>query len=80
MKIFPMIASIIAVADTFDAMTTDRPYRKGLSKENAIRPVWFIIIKSICHCVAADRGDNITLNPFGISPSHHNFDSLFKSG
>lgn len=27
----PLIARIIAVADTFDAMTTDRPYRKGLS-------------------------------------------------
>ena len=32
----PMIAAIIAVADTFDAMTTDRPYRKGLSKDKAI--------------------------------------------
>lgn len=31
----PLIASIIAVADTFDAMTTDRPYRRGLSKEEA---------------------------------------------
>ncbi|MFH1825171.1 MAG: HD domain-containing phosphohydrolase [Candidatus Firestonebacteria bacterium] len=27
---------IIAVADTFDAMTSDRPYRKGLPKEMAI--------------------------------------------
>ena len=26
----------MAVADTFDAMTTDRPYRKGLSQETAI--------------------------------------------
>jgi HD-GYP domain-containing protein (c-di-GMP phosphodiesterase class II) len=34
-KSIPLIASIIAVADTFDAMTTDRPYRKGLSKEEA---------------------------------------------
>ena len=32
----PLIASIIAAADTFDAMTTDRPYRQGLSKERAI--------------------------------------------
>src|SRR3984885_1305564 len=32
----PMIAAIIAVADTFDAMTTDRPYRKGLNKDKAI--------------------------------------------
>ncbi|MBI4691594.1 MAG: HD domain-containing protein [Nitrospirae bacterium] len=28
-------ARIIAIADTFDAMTTDRPYRKGLSLEVA---------------------------------------------
>jgi HD-GYP domain-containing protein (c-di-GMP phosphodiesterase class II) len=32
----PLPARIIAVADTFDAMTTDRPYRKGLSVETAI--------------------------------------------
>ncbi len=31
----PIIAKIVAVADTYDAMTTDRPYRKGLSKELA---------------------------------------------
>jgi HD-GYP domain-containing protein (c-di-GMP phosphodiesterase class II) len=32
----PLIAAIIAVADTFDAITTDRPYRKGKTKEHAI--------------------------------------------
>ncbi len=32
----PLSARIIAVADTFDAMTTDRPYRKGLSVETAL--------------------------------------------
>jgi hypothetical protein len=26
----PLLSRVIAVADTFDAMTTDRPYRKGL--------------------------------------------------
>lgn len=25
------------VADAFDAMTSDRPYRKGLSREQALR-------------------------------------------
>ena len=35
----PLIASIISVADTFDAMTTDRPYRHGLSKEEAVREI-----------------------------------------
>ncbi len=31
----PMSARIISVADTFDAMTSDRPYRKGLSVDKA---------------------------------------------
>ncbi len=31
----PLIAKIVAVADTFDAMTSDRPYRKALLKEKA---------------------------------------------
>jgi len=32
----PVLAKIVAVADTFDAMTTDRPYRKAMEKEAAI--------------------------------------------
>jgi len=32
----PLISRIITVADTYDAMTSDRPYRKALSKEIAI--------------------------------------------
>jgi len=32
----PTMARIIAVADTWDAMTSDRPYRKGLSDEIAV--------------------------------------------
>jgi len=32
----PRIARILAVADTFDAMTSDRPYRKGLSAQIAV--------------------------------------------
>jgi putative nucleotidyltransferase with HDIG domain len=35
----PVTASILAVADTFDAMTSDRPYRKGLPKERAIEEI-----------------------------------------
>ena len=33
----PLLARVIAVADTFDAMTTDRPYRKALSIDEAKR-------------------------------------------
>lgn len=32
----PLQSRIIAVADAYDAMTKDRPYRKGMSKEEAI--------------------------------------------
>lgn len=35
----PLIAAIISVADSYDAMTTDRPYRKALSKEQAIAEI-----------------------------------------
>jgi putative nucleotidyltransferase with HDIG domain len=33
----PLFAAIIAIADTFDAMTTNRPYRKALSEEEALQ-------------------------------------------
>jgi HD-GYP domain-containing protein (c-di-GMP phosphodiesterase class II) len=35
----PLIAAILAVADTYDAMTSDRPYRKGLSSEVAMKEI-----------------------------------------
>lgn len=35
----PLAARIIAVADAYDAMTTDRPYRKALSREEALRRI-----------------------------------------
>jgi two-component system sensor histidine kinase ComP len=35
----PRIARIIALADSYDAMTSERPYRKSLSEEEAIREI-----------------------------------------
>lgn len=35
-KNIPLMARIIGIADAFDAMTTDRPYRKGFSPEEAM--------------------------------------------
>jgi HD-GYP domain-containing protein (c-di-GMP phosphodiesterase class II) len=32
----PLIAAIISVADTYDAMTSNRPYRKALDKDKAM--------------------------------------------
>jgi putative nucleotidyltransferase with HDIG domain len=35
----PLWARIIQVADTFDAMTSDRPYRKAMTREEAAREI-----------------------------------------
>ncbi len=35
----PIIAAVVAVADTYDAMTSDRTYRKALPKEVAIEEI-----------------------------------------
>jgi HD-GYP domain-containing protein (c-di-GMP phosphodiesterase class II) len=35
----PLVSRIIAVADTYDAMTTSRPYRAGLPAEKAAREI-----------------------------------------
>jgi HD-GYP domain-containing protein (c-di-GMP phosphodiesterase class II) len=32
----PLLARVVAVADAFDAMTTDRPYRKAKTQEEAV--------------------------------------------
>jgi HD-GYP domain-containing protein (c-di-GMP phosphodiesterase class II) len=32
----PLLAQIVAVADTYDAMTSDRPYRDGMHPERAL--------------------------------------------
>jgi len=38
-KKIPLIAAILAVADSYDAMTSDRPYRRALSKEDAKKEI-----------------------------------------
>ena len=35
----PLAGRILAVADTYSAMTTDRPYRKALSRDEAIAEI-----------------------------------------
>ena len=35
----PLFAAMIGIGDAFDAMTSDRPYRKALSKEEALREI-----------------------------------------
>jgi HD-GYP domain-containing protein (c-di-GMP phosphodiesterase class II) len=38
-KSIPLISCIIAVADSYDAMTTNRPYRPALSKKEAVEEI-----------------------------------------
>lgn len=38
-KQIPLVASIISVADSFDAMNTNRPYRSALDKQDAINEI-----------------------------------------
>ena len=35
----PLGARVVAVADAFDAMTTDRPYRKGMPPWEALEEI-----------------------------------------
>ena len=35
----PLMAKIVAVADTFDAMTTDRPYQQAMKFEDAVQRI-----------------------------------------
>ena len=38
-KSIPIEACILTIADSYDAMTTDRPYRKALTKEEALEEI-----------------------------------------
>ena len=44
----PLVAAIISVADSFDAMSTDRPYRVALSKEQAVNEIRHLSGKQFC--------------------------------
>lgn len=57
----PLGARIIAVADAFDAMTSDRPYRSAMTREEAIN--------EILHC-AGTQFDPIVVNTFLNIPLH----------
>jgi len=48
----PLLASIISVADSFDAMTTDRPYRPALIRDEAINEIKKLSGQQFCPRVA----------------------------
>jgi len=49
----PLAPRVIAVADTYDAMTTSRPYRRGLSPERAAAEIESVSGKQFCPRVVA---------------------------
>ena len=53
----PLLARIIAVADTFDALTTNRPYQKAHDPEDALR---------IIHSLAGKRLDPVVVAAFTV--------------
>ncbi|MBU2513104.1 response regulator [bacterium] len=53
-KKIPIWSRITAVADTYDALTTDRPYRKGFPKEVALQIILEVRESQLCpDCVDA---------------------------
>lgn len=44
----PVLARILSVADTFDALTSDRPYRKGFSTDKALEIVAELSGSQLC--------------------------------
>ncbi len=48
----PLIASIISVADSFDAMNSDRPYRPALPKEKAVNEIRSLSGRQFCPHIA----------------------------
>lgn len=49
----PLVARIISVADTYDAMTTSRPYRAGLPAERAAHEIIASAGTQLCQSVVA---------------------------
>jgi len=48
----PLIASIISVADSFDAMSTDRPYRAAMFKNDIVNEIRYLSGKQFCPRIA----------------------------
>jgi len=48
----PLWARMMAVADTYDALTSDRPYRRGMDREKALKIIREVRGKQLCpQCV-----------------------------
>lgn len=75
----PMIPRIIGVADTFDAMTTDRPYRRALTAEVAAEEIARGAGKQFCPRVAAAFGRLYARDAFTLDAGERLLASLSAS-
>jgi HD-GYP domain-containing protein (c-di-GMP phosphodiesterase class II) len=70
----PLQAKIVSVADTFDAMTTDRPYQKGMEFDVALKRIETFVgtryDKKVVDALIAACGDG-QIRPVGVHPNSH---------
>ncbi|NJL27703.1 MAG: HD domain-containing protein [Thermoanaerobaculia bacterium] len=74
----PLLARIIAVADTYDAMTTSRPYRSGLSPETAAEEILGGAGSQFCPQVVAAFASLHDEGRFTVAAGQELLSTLFK--
>ncbi len=76
----PLAARIIAVADTFDAMTTSRPYRAGLPAESAAAEILAGAGTQLCPRVVEAFRRLFTAGRFSPAAAEVSLAALFEPG
>lgn len=74
----PLVARIIAVADTFDAMTTSRPYREGLPREKAAAEIIAAAGSQLCPQVVATFRELFESGRFTLAASEDILRSIYE--
>ncbi len=81
----PYAARVLAVADTFDALTNDRPYRQAMTKEEAIEELRIVsgsqldadIVEAFARAV--DAGAAVVRFPVAVHTNDHVAEETFAS-
>jgi putative two-component system response regulator len=69
-----MVARIMAIADIYDALVTDRPYRRGMSRDEAMATIrqeaeeGLLDIEIVVHLVALVEKEKERATPSGVHP------------
>jgi HD-GYP domain-containing protein (c-di-GMP phosphodiesterase class II) len=81
----PFTARVLAVADTFDALTNDRPYRQAMTKEEAVEELRRVagsqldsdVVEAFARAVEA--GAAVVRFPVAVHTSDHVAEETFAS-